>query len=178
MKTRPTLAATLFAFLFSASLLSAGEPPKPGPEMKRLEYFIGTWTTDANALASPFGPAGKVTGTETYERGPGGFSITLRSDGKTPGGPMKSTAIIAWDSVKQAYHYHGANSVGGLGFATGKVDGTKWTWSTEDHMDGKTVKGRFTLVELPPSSYTYKYEMQGDDGKYATVEEGKVSKNK
>jgi hypothetical protein len=176
MKTRPTLAATLFALLFSTSLLSAADMPKPPAEMKRFDYYIGTWTIDANAVASPFGPAGKVTGTQTFERGPGGFFVTLRGDVKTPGGAVKSTAILAWDGVKKAYHYHGVDSMGVLGFATATIDGMKWTWSTEDHVGDNSVKGRFTVTEMPPSSYTYKYEMMGADGKYATVEEGKVTK--
>src|SRR5438045_3652276 len=147
MKIRTTLVATLLAFLFSASLASAADAPKPGAEHKRLDYYVGTWTIDANAAASPFGPAGKVTGKQVFERGPGGFSVTLRGDVKTPGGSIQSVAVLSYDSHKKAYLYAGVDSMGIVGSATGTIDGPKWTWSTEDHVAGKSVKGRFTINE-------------------------------
>ena len=53
-----------------------------------------------------------------------------------------------------------------------------WRMVTEDHAGGKVIKGRFTLNETSASSYTYKFELQGDGGAYSVIEEGKATKSK
>src|SRR5438128_9471790 len=40
-------------------------PPQPGPEHKKLAYFVGKWTSEAELKPSPFGPGGKYLATET-----------------------------------------------------------------------------------------------------------------
>ena len=37
------------------------EAPKPGPEVKRLGYFVGSWKTDGDIKENPMMPAGKMT---------------------------------------------------------------------------------------------------------------------
>ena len=49
------------------------EPPKPGPEHKKLEYFLGKWTVESEIKANKYMPAGKGVSTETCTLGPGGF---------------------------------------------------------------------------------------------------------
>ncbi len=43
-------------------------------------------------------------------------------------------------------------------------------------MGGKTVNSRYTIKEASPTSYTFKWEMQGDDGAWLTVIESKSTK--
>ena len=72
------------------------EPPKPGPEHKKLEYFLGTWKTEGEIEANEFLPAGKVVTTETYTLGPGGFYVEFdRPEGQIPRtqGIMATTAM-------------------------------------------------------------------------------------
>ena len=45
-------------------------------------------------------------------------------------------------------------------------------------MGGTKVKSRVTIKELSPSAYTFKMDMQGADGKWATVMESKSTKVK
>src|SRR4051812_14670793 len=37
-------------------------PPKPGPEMDQLKFFVGKWKCDGKQMASPMGPEHKITG--------------------------------------------------------------------------------------------------------------------
>ena len=56
-------------------------PPKPGPEHKKLEYFVGKWTVESEIKANEFvPPAGKTVGTETGTPGPGGFYVESRAE--------------------------------------------------------------------------------------------------
>jgi hypothetical protein len=39
----------------------------PDSTLKRLNVFVGKWNTEGQIQESPFGPAGKLIGTDTYE---------------------------------------------------------------------------------------------------------------
>ena len=43
-------------------------------------------------------------------------------------------------------------------------------------MGGKMVKSRYTINQTSPTSYTFKWEMQGEDGAWQTIMEGKSTK--
>jgi hypothetical protein len=43
-------------------------------------------------------------------------------------------------------------------------------------MGGKLVKSRYTLKQLSPMSYSFKWEMQGAGGTWSTLMEGKSTK--
>ena len=55
----------------------AQQAPTPGPEQKKLGYFVGKWTTEGEMKASPMGPGGKITSTDTCEWFDGGFAVDL-----------------------------------------------------------------------------------------------------
>src|SRR5205809_11504 len=55
---------TLSALLFVTNPLVA-QAPKPSPEVRKLEVWVGTWTYEGDAKATPIGPAAKVSGTQT-----------------------------------------------------------------------------------------------------------------
>ena len=55
---------TLVIFIFiHACAVWAGEPassqPKPNPELKKQDFFVGNWTLTGETKSSPFGPAGR-----------------------------------------------------------------------------------------------------------------------
>src|SRR5215470_8676306 len=56
---------SLIAVMSISAVLVLGQAPhalKPGPEHQKLSAFVGNWTFEGEAKASPMGPAGKVTG--------------------------------------------------------------------------------------------------------------------
>ena len=82
MSTRSSVAVILICGFTSLLLAQAPPaPPKPGPEHKKLEYFVGKWTAESEIKANEFVPAGKSVGTETYTLGPGGFYVERRAEG-------------------------------------------------------------------------------------------------
>jgi hypothetical protein len=153
------------------------QAPKPSPDHKKLEYYLGKWNLESDVKASPFGPAGKNSGIEEVELGPGGFFVIFHDDIKGPA-PTKATGILGYDGGAKNYTYYGVDSSGGVNVGTGKVAGNAWTWNTESKVAGKLVKGRATANITSPSSYTYKFEIADDKGAYVTIEEGKATKAK
>jgi hypothetical protein len=154
--------------------------PKPGPEHQRLGYFVGNWTTEGEMKPSEMGPGGKLTSTDKCAWFDGGFAVVCHSEGKGPMGPSKSIGILSYSAEEKVYTYAGVDN-SGMTMTTvprGKVQGDTWTYNDESMMGGNKVKSRVIIKELSPSAYTFKMEMQGPDGKWASVMESKSTKMK
>ena len=154
MRKRSSVAVILICGFTALSLAQAPpERPKPGPEHKKLEYFVGTWKTEGEIKANAFVPAGKVVTTETVTLGPGGFYVEVdRPEGQIP----RTQGIMAYDSHAKVYTSFYANSAGMVGTGTGTVNGNTWTTMVEDKVFGKAVKGRTTITVLSASQFTIK----------------------
>src|SRR2546422_8922680 len=76
MKTRFTILTCVMLLLGIALLARAQmERPKPGPELKKLDYFAGTWTAEGDIKPGPMGPGGKFSGTNHVQRMVGTFFL-------------------------------------------------------------------------------------------------------
>jgi len=159
MRTGPLQLAVCLVLSSGLALAQApAEKPKPGPEHKRL--------------------GGKMTSHDTCEWFEGGFAVLCRSDGKGPMGPTKALGILGYSTEEKAYTYYAVEN-GPMAMASvprGTVDGGTWVYNDEAKMGGKTVKSRYTINTTSPTSYTFKWETQGEDGAWQTMMEGKSTK--
>ena len=116
MSIRSSVAVILICGFTALSLAQAPpEPPKPGPEHKKLEYFLGTWKTEGEIIANEFVPAAKFVTTETYTLDPGGFYLEFRrAEGQII---PRTVGIMAYDSHAKVYTSYYANSAGLVGSA-------------------------------------------------------------
>ncbi len=172
------LAASLATFALAAPQQPAG-PPQPGPEHKRLGYFLGKWDSTGEMKAGPWGPAGPVTFTETCEWLAGGFSLVCRSEGTMPGmGQVKGISIMSYNAEEKRYEYYAANSIGMVEHSTGNVSGKVWSWRSQSKMGGKMMKTTFQLTEGSPTGYSYKMSMAEGTAPLAVAMEGKATKAK
>ena len=161
------------------TLAWAQEAPKPGPEHERLGFWVGKWTNEGEIKENPMMPAGKITETVHCEWFEGKFAVVCHNEGTGPMGPMKGIGIMSYSAEATAYTYYGTDN-SGMTMTTvpmGKVDGKTWVYHDESTMGGTTVKGRYTIVETSDTSYTFKWEMQGPDGQWMTIMEGKGKKS-
>jgi hypothetical protein len=175
------LAALVISLLVAACAAAQTQlqtPPKPSPEVKKLDYFIGNWKSEGDIKPGPFGPGGKFSATEQNEWMPGGFFLLSHADESTPMGNGKGLAIFGYDTNDKVYTYQAYNSMGEAEHATGTLAGDTWTWTNEEKMEGKLMRGRYTVKTLSPASYTFKFEMAPEGGEWATVMEGKATKIK
>jgi len=178
MKRALTVVAAVMFLLSLMVQAQSPQMPKPGPEVKKLDYFAGTWNTEGDIKPSPFGPGGKFSATEHNEWMPGGFFLVTHSEGTYAMGESKGLAVMGYKADDKVYTYHAFDSMGETIAATGAVEGNTWTWHSEDKMGGKVMKGRYTVHVLSPTSYTFKFEMASDSGEWNTIMEGKATKAK
>ena len=153
------------------------EMPKPGPEVKKLSYFVGNWTSEGEMKENPFGmPAGKFTSNDKCEWFTGGYQVVCHTTGKSPMGAMHSIGILSYNVNDKEYTYYGIDSMGMAEASKGNVSGDTWTYTADEKMGGKTFHGKYTIMTSSPDSYTFKYETSEDGQKWSTMMEGKATK--
>ena len=165
--------------LLTASAWAQMAPPKPGPEVKKLDYFIGTWTTEGTVAQGPWGAGGKFSSTDTSEWMPGSFFVTGHSDFKMPpevGGDGKEVSIMGYDTSQNVYTYDGFNSQGQHETSKGTVSGDTWTFNSSANYGGQDIKQKLTMKVLSPTSYSMKFEVSVDGTNWMTFMEGKATK--
>jgi hypothetical protein len=178
MKRVFNLLAALTVVSAAGLQVAAAQAPKPGPEHKRLGYFVGKWNADGEMKPGPMGPGGKMKSSDTCEWFEGQFSVICRYDGSGPMGPSKGIGILGYNTEEKAYTYYGVDNTN-MTMASvpkGTVQGDTWTYTDEGTMGGKKYKSRVTIKELSPTSYTFRMDMQGPDGKWAPMMESKNTK--
>ena|SRR5437867_1099938 len=177
---RGSVAVVVCLLISSVVIAQAPAPaPKPGPEQKKFEAFVGTWTYEGEAKKSPFGPAGKISGTDIYEMLPGSFFIQHRWDEKNPLGNAKGLEVWGYDPVKKTYTYNYFSSLGEMGSGRFTINGNTWEFTGSGvTYEGKTAFGRGTLTFNSPMSLTIKGEASADGKTFAPAFEGKWTKTK
>jgi hypothetical protein len=165
------LAVCVMFFVISIQAQAPQGPPKPGPELKRLSYNIGTWNIVGEA--KPFGPmpGGKLTATEKCEWYSGGFFVTCHSQGTGPMGPGKSVSFLGYDPNEKVYTYRAFTSTGDAIDAKGTVNGDTWNWTADSKMGDTKMSVRVTIKEVSQTEYTFKLEMSQNGGEFSVVQE-------
>jgi hypothetical protein len=157
----------------------APAPPKPAPELKKLDYFVGKWKMDGDSKPGPMGPGGKMTMTQENAWMDGNFFVVGHSKFDAPGmGGGVATSYTGYKPDEKVYTYDEFNSMGEAEHSTGTLDGDTWTWLSEEKMGPQTMKGRFTMKIASPTSYTFKFEMSQDGATWTTAMDGTATKVK
>ncbi len=165
------LAVTMTAF--AAAAFAQGEhAPQPAPELKQLNYFAGTWQTEATMKPGPMGPGGKFTSTDLYKWQEGNFFLIGNSSFKSPMGNGAELMIFGYDPVKKVYTYD-AFTGGEHNAATGTVQGDTMTWT---NTETSPFKWHYIEKMVSPTLFTIKFEGSQDGTNWATIMEGKSSK--
>jgi len=150
--------------------------PKPGPEVKKMGYFIGSWKEEGKSTMPGMG--GTFSQTSKWEWMSGGFFIVNHADMKGSMGSGKSMAVMGYDPATKMYSFNEFSSDGEAITAKGTNDGDTWNW-TSDTMtpDGKPAKTRVTIKQVSKTEYTFKLEGSTDGGStWATWMEAKDTK--
>ena len=152
--------------------------PKPGPELKRLDAFVGKWNTEGQAQASPYGPAGKLTAVDTFEWFTGGFFMSHHWDARQGAVQIKGMEMIGYDSRAKVYTSRFFDNAGNSGTFKATVQGNVWTWTGESEVAGKPLKERCTATVVSADVLTNKCEYSTDGAKWLTNFELKSTRAK
>lgn len=143
------------------------QPPKPGPEIQKLAYYVGTWKGEGELKASPFGPGGKLSSSQTCEWFAGEFQVLCRGEENGPSGKRAFLNILAYDADGESEYTKG-----------GSFAGNKLTFVWDGDAGGKPAKFRYTEEQVSPTLYSYKAEVSLGSEPWTVIGEGKITKVK
>ena len=180
MKRKSLQIVVVSSFVLAfAALVVAQAPetpkPKPGPEHAKLAYFVGNWQSDGTIKENPVFPAGKMTSKDRCEWFDGKFAVVCHEESSGPMGKTTGLGIMSYSADAGVYTYYGTDSSGMVAMTTvpmGKVGGKTWVYNDETETGGSVMKSRYTIVETSATSYTWQFEMEGQDGKWMTIMQG------
>jgi hypothetical protein len=175
---RTVISGVVAVLCGTAIVVAQATAPKPGPEHKRLERMVGHWNYQGEAKASPLGPAGKISASETCEWFQGGFGVVCRAKGTGPKGPMTNMSVMSYDAARKAYTYYALSSQGDNIFVRGNISGKVWTFEDTIEAEGQQMKIRATMTEESPTVSAFKLEVGPPAGQMMVIEEGKSTKQK
>jgi hypothetical protein len=160
----------------TAAAVAQMDMPKPGPEHKKLDMFAGSWTLAGNIKPGSMGPGGDMTENEKCEWTEGDFFVVCHTDYKGPMGNGTGVSYMGYSTDDKSYTYREFNSWGEFVDSRGSHDGDSWTWTNDEKMGDKTIKGRFTMKVTSPTTYNFTYEMSQDGKAWTTIMDGKATK--
>jgi hypothetical protein len=174
-------------FAFALMLLSvptlalaqpAAEPaPGPGPEIREMGYYAGSWEGHGETLAGPFGEAGALSSHMTCEWFTGGFQMVCRGEETGPSGARGFLNIKSWDEVTRTYSEYSVSSLGESEYSRGgTLDGNRLTWTIEQDLGGTPTRIRYTEVRVSPVLMTYQAEISVDGQPWSTLARGEIAK--
>lgn len=170
-------------FIFVVILIAASAWAQmsltPGPEVKKLDYFAGSWSTECTIAQGPWGMGGKFTSNSSNQWMNGNFFLQGQNDFKMPpelGGEGKGAAFVGYDTEQNVYTLDGFNSQGRREAWKGTVNGDTWTWTGSQTYAGQEFQQKMTWKVLSPTSYSVKFEISMDGKDWMTFMEGKATK--
>src|SRR5215472_10481075 len=171
--------ACLFIAVLSRALLAQtpAHAPTPSPELKKQDFFVGTWRLEGATKSSPLGPGGqKFDSTEQLEWMPGGFFLLAHSYSHEK---LVGVTIIGYSNADRIFTHTSFNSSGETELWKGTAEDDSWTWTRDRTTAGKPAKERLTIKKTSPSSYSFADEVQlAEGGNWFTVAEGTGTREK
>ena len=172
---------TAIIVLLFATVAAAQAPQQPSPsgvlaQHQRMSYFLGDWTASGTSKISPKSSAAPFTLKEHGEWVTDGYFLETKSAMKSDLGTVNSQRVMGYNVEDKVYTYNVYNSLGEHQVALGHLEGNTWIWDSAEKLNGITVKGRYTVVETGPDSFTFKSEVADPKGGWVTVMEGKAQR--
>jgi hypothetical protein len=169
--------------ILACSVLAVGQgmpAPTPAPELKKLDYFVGTWKSEGELKPGSMGPGsqgGKFSEVTHSNWMAGRFFLVENTTASGVMGHLVEVAYLGYDSQTKNYTYDAFNNLGEAEHSKGTVEGDTWTWTSTENMGGQPMKGRFTITVTSPTAYSFKFEIApASGGDYSTIVEGKATK--
>ncbi len=145
------------------------QPPKPGPEHKLLDVFIGKWINEGHTVASASAPAVEILTSDVYEWMPGGFFVLHTAYGRIGNMDVGGTEIIGYDAASKKYRTDFFDSQGNVSTEELTVRGDTWTWK------GETTRTTATFTDNGKTQ-TAHHERLDDEGNWVPSMEVTLTK--
>ncbi len=107
-------------------------PTGPGPEVRRLDVFIGRWITEGHLVDDAGAPVGRIVASDVYEWAPGGFFVVHPAYGRINGVGGGGFEVLGYDPTTARYWSQFFDSQGNVTTSEFVLEGEQWIWRRED----------------------------------------------
>ena len=139
----------LVFLVLAGALLAQTAAPKPGPEQKRLEIWVGEWTYDGENMATPFQPASKYSGRASVRPVLGGFFVEWHGEETGPAGTTQWFEIDRYDSLNKKFVWNNFSSDGSSNTVTYTIEANTIKCSGTSLRGEKQYMFRASIVFAP-----------------------------
>ena len=160
-------------------VVQAQSPPKPDPELKKLEVLVGHWTYDGEYKSGFWGPGGKKQGEATYSFILNDFVLEGQETEKSAEGQSHLLEIDAYDVANRHISSTVYTDDGTTYSAVMILAGNTITWEGTVSFAGQQFRVRAPFVLSGDGrSGTARGELSPDGKTWQTYFEAKYSKTK
>jgi len=150
---------------------------RPGPEMDRLKFLLGTWDLKAAYEKTPLLPQGGAeTGWYKARLGTGGFSVLADFELDGPLGKEIGHEVIDWDPKQNAYSFITAGNFPGVVVGTARWEGGSLVMRSEVRQEGNIVHLRITYSNIQEKSVHMEEFFQAGDAPERLLWKGDATK--
>jgi hypothetical protein len=89
---------------------------------------------------------------------------------------MSSLGVVGYNPENKAYTFYGIDNMGMGDLSKGEKSGKTWTFTSKSSMNGQPFHSRYTMTEVSPTAYTFKWDTSPDGSKWTNIMEGKSTK--
>ena len=153
--------------------------PKPDPELKKMQPWIGHWTYEQEYKAGPLGPGDKVTGEMKVQMILGGFFQEGWFTEKGAKGVSHLLEIDGYDTTNKTFTFATFYDNGNAGTGTYRFSGAKeWNFEGKLFAGGKEYPLRGKGEFAPDmKSFTFSGEISTDGKTWVPWWEAKYTKS-
>ncbi len=169
----------LLVFCSATTMQAQAPPPKPDPELKKLNADCGHWTYEGEERPGPLGHGGKFTGEFDGQMILGGFFFQGWGKEKGLAGEGRYLEIDGYDPVNKNFTSDIYGDDGSRFSGTLTIIGNTRTYLGKTVKPGKQYQYRATFVLSPNlASGTYKDEISVDGKTWIPYGECRWTKSK
>lgn len=153
--------------------------PTPGPEVKKLGYFVGNWLTQGTIFPGPWGDGGKFSWTEKTEWMPGNFFVIGYWDFTMPehlGGKGQEIFVMGYDISEALYTFDAFTSQGRHQVSRGVTSDNRWIWTSRAVYSDEKVEQKYEMEIVSAASYRLKFEICEDGVSWLSFMQGIAKK--
>jgi hypothetical protein len=143
-------------------LRAAAQAPPESDALKKLSFYVGSWSEAGQIREDPTKPFAAISGGETCKWAKGDFVVLCEERTSGPGGGWEGVYILGYDPASKKYHVHGIEKPGSSMHAVGRLEGDHWVWLTDPGPDGSQL--RYTFVPGGAGTRSLAVEVRSADG--------------
>ncbi len=136
-------------FAGAAFAQQPNQPPNPGPELQKLQLWVGDWTYEGESQTTFLGPGEKYTGRVTGRSILNGYGLESVFHEQSPSGETQTVEVDTYDPATKSYPYISVSSDGSFSQGSFTVNGSVATYEGTTMVGGNRYKARGTDAVAP-----------------------------